>query len=141
MTDAASKAQEIVQCCEHAGLFGDERGACEYCIANAISAAVAEERALSKGAVDLAAEWERQCREARGHALKFAREAKAERERAAKLVDAAKALIEAAHGLNSAVCQEFCLSSDTSHQPGNTCAPKEIAGAEAAVKEYEVPHE
>ena len=64
-----------------------------------------------------------------------------ERERAGKLVEAVKALIEAAHGLNSAVCQEFCLSSDTSHQPGHTCAPAEIAAAEAALQAYEVPHE
>ena len=35
---------------------------------------------MSKAGVDLATEWERQCREARGHALEFARELQAERE-------------------------------------------------------------
>ena len=103
-------------------------------VAERIQALKAEHRQNLQAETERAGDWHRQ-------ADRLTAGLKAERDRAGKLVEAVKALIEAAHGLNSAVCQEFCLSSDTSHQPGNTCAPKEIAGAEAAVKEYEVPHE
>lgn len=67
---------------------GHQLPVCPFCIEKVAAALLEAVAETAKSGNDLTAEWERQCKKARGYSLKFAQQLQAERQRGEKLAAA-----------------------------------------------------